>query len=175
MKYARFTYLMILAGGALWCAAIVLAPVFAASPGVLKEVGKGLYLFFRPICHQIDVRSFYINGIPFGVCSRCTAIYFGFLIGTLIYPAVRNVGKPDMPPRWILGLAGIPMFVDAFPLRFGIYEATLATRAISGGIAGFALTFFIVPAAIQAVSELAGDRSLTFHQRKGISDATETR
>jgi uncharacterized membrane protein len=175
MKYAKFTYSMILVGGALWCAAIVLAPMLAASSGILKEAGKVLYAFFGSVCHQIDERSFCINGMPFGVCHRCFSIYCGFLIGTLIYPAARGLGSREMPPRWLLAFACIPMVVDAFPWRFGMYEATLATRAITGGIAGLVLAFFIVPAAIQAVSELADIRSLTIHQSKGISNATETR
>jgi uncharacterized membrane protein len=175
MKHAKFTYLMILVGGVLWCAAIVLAPIFVASSGILKEVGKVLYAFFSSVCHQMDERSFCINGMPFGVCSRCFSIYCGFLIGTLIYPAARGVGRPEIPSRWLLAFACIPMVVDAFPWRFGMYEATPATRVISGGIVGLALAFFIVPAAIQAVSELANIRSLTVHQQKGISNATETR
>lgn len=175
MKYAKFTYSMILLGGIVWCSAIVLAPVFISSSGIPKEAGKVLYAFFRPICHQLVARSFFINGMPFGVCSRCSSIYFGFLIGTLIYPAVKSIGKSEMPSRWLLILSCVPMIIDAFPWRFGMYEATLATRAISGSIAGFALAFFIVPAAIQGVAELVTYRSTVFYQRKGISDATETR
>jgi uncharacterized membrane protein len=175
MKHARFTYSMILLGGTVWCAAIVLAPVLASSSGILKEAGKVLYVFFSPICHQLSARSFSINGMQFGVCSRCSAIYFGFLIGTLIYPFVQSIGRPEIPSRWLLILSCIPMIVDAFPFRFGMYEATLTTRTISGSIVGFALAFFIVPAAIQGVAEFATCRSTMFYQHKGISDATETR
>ena len=175
MKYAKITYSVILAGGTAWCAAIVLAAVFSASPKIPGEAGAVLYALFKPICHQMEGRSFFIDGMPFAVCSRCTAIYFGFLVGVLFYPVVRSVGKPAMPSRLFLGIACIPMIVDAFPWRFGMYEATIASRAITGGIVGFTLAFFIVPAAIQAVSELAGLRSLTVYQQKGISNATETR
>ena len=175
MRYAKVTYSVILAGGVLWCAAIVLAPVFAASPGILREAGEVLYAFFNSICHQIEGRSFLMSGMPFAVCSRCAAIYFGFLVGVLIYPLVRGIERPGMPSRLFLVIACIPMIVDAFPWRFGIYVTTNATRAITGGIVGFTLAFFIVPAAIQAVSELAGIRSLTVCQEKGISNATEAR
>jgi uncharacterized membrane protein len=176
MKHAKLTYSMILVGAAVWCSAIILAPVFVSSSGaLLKEAGKILYAFFRPICHQLDARSFSVDGRPFGVCSRCSAIYFSFLIGTLIYPAARSIGKSEIPSRWSLALSCVPMIIDAFPWRFGLYEATLATRAISGSIAGFALAFFIVPAAIQGVAELATNRSTVFYQHKGISNATETR
>ncbi|MBN2243006.1 MAG: DUF2085 domain-containing protein [Acidobacteria bacterium] len=175
MKYAKTTYSIILVGAALWCAAIVLAPVCAASPGILKGAGLILYAFFHSICHQISERSFSIGGMPFGVCARCAAIYFGFFAGTLIYPFARGVARPDLPSRLFLFIASVPTIVDAFPLRFGMYEAATASRAVTGSILGFTLAFFIVPAAIRAVSELAGTRTLTMYQRKGISNATETR
>ena len=175
MKYAKCTYSVILVGGALWCAAIVMAPIFSTYPGIFGGAGKILYVFFNSICHQIDERSFHIEGMPFGVCSRCTVIYFGFLFGVLIYPFVRGVSRPEMPSRLFLVVACIPMIADAFPWRFGMYEATIESRAATGGILGFTLAFFILPAAIQAVSELAGIRSLTVDQQEGISNATETR
>jgi uncharacterized membrane protein len=166
MKYAKLAYSMVLFGGVAWCSAIVLAPIFISSSGILMDAGIFLYAFFHPICHQLNARSFFIDGMPLGVCSRCSAIYFSFLIGTLIYPAVRNIGRPEIPPRWILICSCVPMFVDAFPWRFGMYEATLATRAITGSIAGFAVAFFIVPAAIQGVAELATYRLPLFNQHK---------
>jgi uncharacterized membrane protein len=175
MRYAKLTYSMILIGGVVWCSAIVLAPVCASSSGILKEAGKALYAFFRPICHQLESRSFFIDGMPFGVCSRCAAIYFSFLLGALIYPAVRSLVRSEVPSRWFLIFSCIPMIIDAFPWRFGMYEATLITRTISGSIAGFALAFIIVPSAIQGVAEIVTYRLTTFHQHKGISDATETR
>jgi uncharacterized membrane protein len=175
MRYAKFTYSVILFGGIVWCSAIILAPVCASSSGILKEAGKVLYVFFRPICHQLESRSFFIDGMPLGVCSRCSAIYFSFLFGTLVYPTVRSVGRSEIPSRWFLVFSCIPMIIDAFPWRFGMYEATFMTRAISGSIAGFALAFFIVPSAIRGVAEIVAYRLTTFHQHKGISDATETR
>jgi uncharacterized membrane protein len=175
MKYAKTTYSLILFGSASWCAAIVLVPICAASPGILRGAGLIGYAFFHSICHQMAERSFFIDGMPFGVCARCAAIYFGFFAGTLIYPFLRSVARPHLPPRLLLFIASVPVIVDAFPLRFGIYEATTASRAVTGSILGFTLAFFIVPAAILAVSELAGMRTLTIYQQKGISNATETR
>lgn len=175
MKYAKSTYLVILSGGALWCAAIVMAPIFSAFPGIFGGASKILYAFFNSICHQINERSFHIEEMPFGVCSRCTAIYFGFLFGTLIHPFIRGISKPEIPSRLFLVMACIPMIADALPWRFGMYEATIESRAATGGILGFTLAFFILPATIQAVSELAGIRSITVYQQKGISNATETR
>jgi uncharacterized membrane protein len=174
LKHAEISYALLLICAAAWCSAIILAPILASSSGFEGEAGKTLYLFFHRICHQFRARSFILNGMQMGVCSRCSAIYFGFLLGTLIYPAIRSIKKPEIPPRAFLFLAFIPMAVDALLGFFILYEPTLATRAISGGIAGLALSFFIVPAFIQAISELVTNRSFPL-QQKGISNASETR
>jgi uncharacterized membrane protein len=175
MKLAKLSYAMLLIGAAAWCSAIILAPILVSSSGIAGEAGKMLYLFFHRVCHQFRVRSFSVNGMQMGVCSRCSAIYFGFLLGTLIYPAIRSIKKPEVPPRIFLFLACIPMAVDALMGCFVLYEPTLATRAISGGIAGLALAFFIVPAFIQGISELVTIRSFPLQPQKGISNASETR
>jgi uncharacterized membrane protein len=175
MKLATFSYIILLIGTAAWCAAIVLAPILVSSSGITGEAGKLLYLFFHRVCHQLRARSFIVNGMQLGVCSRCSAIYFGFFVGTLIYPALRSINKPEIPPRMLLFLACIPMGVDALLGWFVPYEPTLTTRALSGGIAGLALAFFIVPAFIQAISELVTIRSFPLLQQKGISNASETR
>src|SRR5215471_4611333 len=70
MKRAR-TFVCL--GAALWCAAIVLAPVFDLRP---------IYDFFSRICHQDPTRSWSLAGAQFPVCVRCASIYFGFFIAS---------------------------------------------------------------------------------------------
>lgn len=173
LQRPRTIYSMIVICEAVWCSAIVLAPVLASS-GTMKEPGMILYGFFSPICHQFADRSFIIDGMPLGVCSRCSAIYFSFFIGTLACPFVQNIKDRQMPSRYILICSWIPMMVDAFPFRFGMYEATLVTRVVTGSIAGFALAFFIVPAMIQGFTESAAHRTTPFYKNRGVSNATKT-
>jgi len=36
------------------------------------------------ICHQIPERSFYVLGVQFPICARCTGIYSGVIFGIIV-------------------------------------------------------------------------------------------
>ena len=36
-------------------------------------------------CHQMPERSFFINGMQFPLCARCTGILAGYLVGVLLF------------------------------------------------------------------------------------------
>ena len=172
MNLQRLTYLVIAIGAALWCALIVLPPAIAASSGSQPDAARFLYSFFRPVCHQLDARSLTLFGEPLAVCTRCSAIYGAFLLGTLLYPLLRSVEKPVMPRRWLLIVALLPMLADVLPGMIGVHEVSTATRVTTGAIFGVVLPFVILPAAIEGVGQLF-NRSTpsTVHQKKGMSDA----
>ena len=154
MRTQELTYAVIALGAACWCAAILLAPVLATGGGALAPAGNMLYMFFQPICHQLDARSFHLRGAPCAVCVRCSAIYVAFLAGTLLYPALRPLRSPSLPPRWVLLASLTPMLLDVAAGMTGLHEVTNASRAITGSLAGCALPFFIIPAAIEAAEQI---------------------
>ena len=152
MNLARATYIAILAGTTLWCAALLLAPILDASSLFLW--GGMVRDFFGKICHQLDERSFHLFGRPLAVCSRCATIYFAFLIGTLLYPLLRSLKSPVLPRRYWLVVALAPMLIDVAVEMVGIHEATNMTRALTGGLFGLIIPYFIIPAAVEAVQQL---------------------
>jgi uncharacterized membrane protein len=170
MTRPRITYLVVAAGATIWCAAIVLAPALLTAPEPSRAVGETLYALFRPVCHQLSARSLTISGEPFAVCSRCTAVYFAFLAGTLLYPLFRTISRPVYPPRLLLAAALLPMFLDGIPGILGMHEVTLTTRLLTGTAAGLVLPFFVIPAAIEGVAEIFPSR-FSFHHQKGSTDA----
>jgi uncharacterized membrane protein len=80
----RGTSSVLIAGTAVWCAAILAAPL----TGI-----PAFYEFFTIICHQQAGRSWHIFGEPLAVCIRCASIYFGFFAGLLLLQAPN--------PRWL--------------------------------------------------------------------------
>jgi uncharacterized membrane protein len=159
MNLSRTTYVVILVGSVVWCLAIVLAPLLLMVFAGAGEAGRAVYAFFRPVCHQLEARSFTIFGAPFAVCMRCSSIYFGFLLGVVLYPVFSKVQNPLFPSRRLLLVAVVPMALDVLPGAAGIHEVTTATRIVTGAIFGVILPFFIVPAAIEAANELFRTRS----------------
>lgn len=173
LKPSTITYLVILAGAALWCFALVLPPLLLSAGGGWDVVGVALYQPFHRICHQLADRSFHIFGSPLAVCIRCTAIYAGFLLGTLLYLPARSAGLTLSDRRAVLIVSVIPMLVDVMLDGFGLHASTTATRLFTGSVFGMIVPFYIIPSAQEAVQELlAASRVFSpSDARKGSTDA----
>ena len=102
-------------------------------PIVGPAVGVVLMDAFRHLCHQIPDRSFAVDGTPFAVCHRCTAIYLGLVAGVLVFPAVRVASvwwaRHD---RWILLAAVLPATLDWGGDVLGVWSNTVGTRVGTG-------------------------------------------
>jgi len=151
---SRLTYLIIASGAAVWCSCLILAPLFVTSSSVFQPVGALLYQFFHGICHQIDGRSFHVFDQPLAVCSRCSAIYFAFLAGTILYPIVRRIGQTAFPARTVLAVSVLPILFDVFAGLLGVHEITNLTRGATGALFGGVMPFFVIPIATEAFSQL---------------------
>ncbi len=171
MAYARTTYGVILAGTLLWCAGLLLAPACTTAGGELAPVGTAMFGFYQPVCHQIPERSIPFLGSVLGACARCSAIYFAFLAGLLIYPFAGRLRRPASPSRGLLLIAALPMMVDAVWPGPILYEVTNVSRAITGGWFGLLIPFVILPIALQAVHELLRGVPQPPQLEKGRSDA----
>jgi uncharacterized membrane protein len=151
--YQRTIYGIILAIAILWCMGILIAPLWAGETDIRGGVSNFLYTFYSNSCHQMDERSFHMLGNKLGVCSRCTMIYFGFLLSSILYPFVRKLNNPDLPPLWLLlGGAGL-VAVDVGLNLLGWHSSNFATREITGSIIGLILPFFIIPGTIRLFYE----------------------
>ncbi len=174
---ARTVYGILLAGSLLWCAAIVAAALLEHSGGSSGAAGM-LYGFFHPICHQLDGHSLHLAGAKLGVCTRCFSIYLSFLAGLLLYPVIRGLRNTALPHRLVLAAAVLPMLVDVALSLAGCWTSTQVSRALTGSVFGLAAAFFIVPAAVEGVTQLlSGSRFILpvrHHPLEGFSDATET-
>ena len=102
--------------------------------------------------HAISVENDGITGYKFPVCSRDIGLYLGILLGAVAYPFVRKIGDKQIPPAIYLIVALVPIALDGgiqFASDLGflpfIYESTNLTRIVTGFIAGFAASFYIIP------------------------------
>jgi uncharacterized membrane protein len=126
---------------------IVVAPVAAASGH--SEVAKGIYGAFAIFCHQLPDRSYFIDGHQFAVCSRCTGVYAGFALTLLLYPLIRSLKNPVMPPRSWLLLAMVPLAIDVSVNFFGFWHNTHTSRLLTGAVLGSAVVFYVMPGIIE--------------------------
>jgi len=140
----------------LWLAAILAAPIAKTSGfGSLSAV---IYRFFSFLCHQMPDRSFYIDGEPFGVCSRCFGVYAGLFVGFAAFPIWRRIDDIEPLPRFWLFLSLVPMGIDWSLTALGIWENTHLSRLITGLILGFACATYIVPALVEITRNFTHSR-----------------
>lgn len=124
---------------------LTVSPVVFSNFG-MNEFSEAIYLFFKPLCHQMDSKSFHINGVKFAVCSRCSSIYLGVLFGVFIMPIFINrkiLNKANL----LLILALVPsLFEFLFEKFWGveILTAKVLSSLWLGGIAGLILSSQVV-------------------------------
>ena len=107
--------------------------------------GLAIYRAFSHVCHQIPERSFFVAGHPFAVCSRCTGLYAGFAVATVVYPVVRSLRQTEAPARKWLFMAAAPLVIDFSLGYLGIWENTQTSRFATGALLGVVAVFYVMP------------------------------
>jgi uncharacterized membrane protein len=139
--------------------------------GSWTPVGETIYMGFHRVCHQLDARSLHLFGLPLAACSRCTAIYFSFLAGMLVYPFLRPLRTPQTPSRLTFMLALAPMLIDVALALLGIHESDQITRLATGTFFGVMLPFVVLPVYLGAVHEFTSRSTSAHTHMKGTFDA----
>jgi uncharacterized membrane protein len=93
-------------------------------------------------------------GYKFPVCSRDIGIYLAMLLGALAYPLAFKIEEKKILPAIILIAAMVPIGIDGtvqllsdmgiYLLGFP-YESTNLVRLLTGGLAGFVASFYVIP------------------------------
>ena len=89
-------------------------------------------------CHQREDRSFFIKGWQFPICSRCTGILTGQIIGIILYVFGVRI------PIYLDIIFLLIMFLDWYIQYKKIKESTNIRRFITGNLAGIAQTSIII-------------------------------
>ena len=105
-----------------------------------KETKIKTWAFFMRLgnkcgCHQMEERSFKIKGYQFPVCSRCTGILTGQIIGIIIYLLKFRV------PLYISIIFLLIMFIDWYIQYKKIKQIA---KAKYGNLAGIAQTSILI-------------------------------
>jgi uncharacterized membrane protein len=135
-------YLFSLIGIFIWLGIIFLAPY-------LRNHNSGwnvlFYSILSPVCHQIPSRSFFLFGYPLAVCGRCLGIYFGFIIGTLMYPLLKGLSNTTLPKTKTFILFSLPIIFDTLGNFLRIWMTPNLPRFIIGFLWGLIFPFYFIP------------------------------
>ncbi len=127
-----------------WCLGII-SNVLISNQAVSAITNPILKKFYGTVCHQIDAKTFSINGHKFFVCARCTGIYLGALIFSTIslfyYPKINLNRK-------LFYLALSPMALDVLFAWIGLYNY-IKFLAFGTGIFFGSIVFIYILAALE--------------------------
>jgi len=120
-----------------WLVGIILTPMLAGSGMLLgKKIAAFMYFFYRPVCHQLAERSFWLDGFTLAVCIRCFGFYLGGLFISLIHLFKNNVYMWRMS-IYILLIA--PTFLDFVFEKINLYTNLVGLRQLTGLMLGIAI------------------------------------
>ncbi len=143
-NYRPLMMWLLVASGSVAVMAIIIGAPLALATGH-GQLAATIYHTFSHVCHQLQERSFFIEGHPFAVCARCTGIYAGFAIATVLYPLTRSLRQTEAPARKWLFIAAAPLTID-FAIEFsGIWHNTHSTRLFTGALLGAVAVFYVMP------------------------------
>src|SRR5260221_5736046 len=101
-------------------------------------------MLFRLVCHGIPSRCLLLFGVPMPICARCTAIYGGLIVGTLLSGLLPEMRETTA--RIIVALSALPMAIDGGTQLIRLPEITNALRLETGLVAGIAIALWALPA-----------------------------
>jgi uncharacterized membrane protein len=161
-------YTILLVGSFLWCALVLLPPLFATASAFFPQLSSELYKAFSTICHQDDARSFHLLGNKLAVCIRCSSIYGSFFVGVLLVPVFpkRNWFLKFSPAFY---LALMPMALDVLLDFIGMHVSNDWTRFLTGSLFGFISAIVLTPSLIEAFTQL-----FSSHTIQGVSHESQT-
>lgn len=143
-----------------------------------------LYFVYRPACHQLPERSYFLGGpqvvysveelaaagvrVGFpsrdignetvgwkvGFCQRDVAIYGSILLAGLAYGLVRRRLQGWKMPLRYYLPFLVPTGVDGLLQLFGVYESTWIARTVTGVIFGVGCVLFAYPYLEEGMAEV---------------------
>jgi uncharacterized membrane protein len=121
--------------------------------GNISKIVPGIFLdrIYSLVCHQDPAKSIFISGNKLQVCARCTGIYIGGLIFSVIALIFSRI-----TPRskiWLL-LSLVPMAADVILYSVGIYDYSKWIAFTTGLILGSASILYIFTGIEDYFSEL---------------------
>lgn len=157
-----------------------------------------IYLIFRPLCHQLPERSFFLFGpqavysyeelsaflgggaVPqryigapeigfkVAICQRDVAIYGAMLLAGILFAFVRRRLKP-LPWRYFLAFV-LPLAVDGTGQLLGLWVSTWWSRLLTGALFGVACVWLAFPYLEEGMREVHRETSQALHEESQDGD-----
>ena len=120
-----------------------------SSPLIFNKSDSTIVLYplfhkiYSGVCHQIDYKSFSSFGYHFHVCARCSGIYLGVLIGSILSLFYYN--HKHLKIRYLY-FAALPLIFDVLFQSMDFLPYIKISAFATGLIFGFTVFVFFLSA-----------------------------
>ena len=135
---------------------VTLAPVFAHVGWAL--LSRPIYFVSGFLCHQMYTRSIHFFDLQVAVCARDQFMYLA--MGMAAY--LTNKHGLEKTPVWLAllmilpaGLDGGTQYLSALGFIELQYQSTMLIRAVTGGLFGCGMGYFIFPMLREAEEQIS--------------------
>ena len=150
----RHWLLLVNSGAILYAGLPWLSPLATASGHPL--IGVFLFRMYKPLCHQLPERSFFVCGHQVAFCHRCAAMYTSIVVAGLLFGLLRRRIQPTslkiggllLLPILIDGLSHMADDLSGLGFRGGgdaIGTLNFWLRMITGALVGIAMLLVYYP------------------------------
>ena len=133
-------------------ATAILSAAILCTWAVAQGASMRWRLPFRALCHGIIARCLTLWGAPMPICARCSAIYAGLVIGSLLFSATWKWIDPRIM-RGLLVLAALPIAVDGITQAIGLRQSTNFLRLATGFPVAVMLALWLLATVQRASAE----------------------
>ncbi len=155
--YERYQLALLLLFGILSAVWLAFTP-----PGLLGKADAVGYA----VCHRIAERSFLLGDRALPLCSRCSGMYLGALVGFVFQAFLGRRGElPTRRIQWMFGLFllafaidGINSYLTFFPQAPGLYVPQNGLRLLTGTLLGTGIAAYLMPTFHQIIWQQWQDR-----------------
>lgn len=98
-------------------------------------------ILYSNVCHQNEMKSFFLNDIPLLVCARCTGIYSAVLLSSLFMLLCKKHIQVSF--RQLIFFS-IPMLLDFIFVNISIYNYNKYLAMFTGALFGSAVFLYIL-------------------------------
>jgi uncharacterized membrane protein len=134
-----------------WCAGFSFVQIFPQSNPV-NIILPFVKYSYSIVCHQDGDKSFLINGMQLFVCARCTGIYAGALLTSLVVIFIKKLPLINLK---IASLSLFPIIIDIVLYNSGLYSYSKTVAFITGLFPGSVLFIYILSSFEKFFKELS--------------------
>lgn len=100
-----------------------------------------LHKFYSGVCHQLDYKTFSSFGYHLHICARCSGIYFGALICSIL--SVFYIKQKHINIKFLY-VGAIPLLIDVFFQSVNFVPYIINSAFVTGLIFGFTVFVFFL-------------------------------